>query len=344
MSRSPDGTWDAFIWDHNVYVRPARLTAADPDAWRTRTPPELRSGCDALAVPGALPPPDADALPVGSIALTRDGSSRWGYGLYRFGIQVARVDAERYRLSGDGITWSPDSRKFVLRRDNLRGVRIYPLYSSTSNQPVDHSYFYAAPGDTATLRYDYHIFDVTSRTGVRVEGDPHGLLGTTGEARWGRNAAELYVMHTARGSRAMTLSLVDTNTGSARPIVGDTMPTFVEARDWEIVNGGDVLWVSERDGWGHLYRHGRDGTPRNRITAGSWAVAAIQHADTVRRQVWFTAWGMEPGVPYYAHLYRVNFDGSGLTHLTAEPGITASVSRPAAATSWTRIRASKRPG
>ena len=33
-SRSPNGEWDAFVWNYNVYVPPARLADADPAAWR----------------------------------------------------------------------------------------------------------------------------------------------------------------------------------------------------------------------------------------------------------------------------------------------------------------------
>ena len=72
---------------------------------------------------------------------------------------TAGADTYKYDL-----LWSPDSRRLLGRRDDLRGVRIYPLYSSTSNQPVDHSYFYAVPGDSAIPRYTSWIFDIARRT------------------------------------------------------------------------------------------------------------------------------------------------------------------------------------
>ena len=322
-SRSPDGAWDAFVWDYNVYVRPARLTNAEPAAWRPRPRPATRLGCDAAAVAGPVPPPDSVPLPAGSVALTTDGAPTWGYGVYHFGLEVAQLAADRYRLTPGGLRWSPDSKRLVASRDDLRGVRIYPLYSSTSNQPVDHSYFYAVPGDSAVPRYGFAVLDVARRAAVPVREPPIGLLGSPGGARWGRTSDELYVLGSTRGSKAVRIALVDAATGVSRPVVQDSSATFLDfdASSWAVVNGGeDVLWVSERDGWAHLYRSGRDGTLKNQVTRGQYAVSGITRVDSVRKQVYFTATGKAAGVPYYAHLYRVDFDGGNLTELTPEAG------------------------
>ena len=76
--------------------------------------------------------------------------------------------------------------------------------------------------------------------------------------------------------------------------------------------------MSERDGWSHLYLYdGATGAVKNQITNGGWVVRAVQHVDPVNRQIWFSAGGMYPGKdPYFAHFYRINFDGSALTRLT----------------------------
>ena len=76
--------------------------------------------------------------------------------------------------------------------------------------------------------------------------------------------------------------------------------------------------MSERDGWNHLYLYDGSGKVKNQITKGQWVVRGVQHVDPVARQIWFSAGGMYPGKdPYFAHYYRINFDGSGLTTLTA---------------------------
>jgi len=76
--------------------------------------------------------------------------------------------------------------------------------------------------------------------------------------------------------------------------------------------------MSERDGWNHLYLYdGRTGQVKNQITKGEWVVRSVERVDEERRQVWFLGSGMYQGKdPYFLHLYRVNFDGSGLEAFT----------------------------
>lgn len=322
-SRSPDGQWDAFVWNYNVYLRPARLSDADPSAWRPRRPPAYRTGCDARAMPGPLPPRDSVPLPGGSVALTTQGTPSWGFGLYHFGLEVAQVEFDRFTPAPADIRWSPDSKRLLIRRDDLRGVRIYPLYSSTSNQPVDHSYFYAVPGDSAVPRYTMYVLDVARRAAVEIKSAPVGLLGNPSEGRWGRTSNELYLLTTTRGMKAAQLSEVDPASGTIRAIVRDSAVTYVDptSSSWAVVNGGDdILWRSERDGWGHLYRYAKDGTLKNQLERGTYKVAEIVRVDSVRKQVYFTAWGKAAGVPHYAHLYRVGFDGGNVVPLTPEAG------------------------
>lgn len=100
----------------------------------------------------------------------------------------------------------------------------------------------------------------------------------------------------------------------------DMSPDPWDAPDvWVSRDGRDVIWFSERDGWGHLYLYdGQSGKLKNQITRGDWLVRDIVHVDEQRRRIYFTASGREGGNPYYRYLYRVNFDGSGLTLLSPE--------------------------
>ncbi|MEP7347312.1 MAG: DPP IV N-terminal domain-containing protein, partial [Gemmatimonadaceae bacterium] len=323
--RSPDKRWDAFVWNHNVYVRPARLSDAEFGSWRAPRPSLDRMGCDAPSPPGAIVRRDSVSLPSGAIALTRDGGGLSGYGFFRFGLEVAQVEAERFRLAPGGLRWSPDSKKLLVERDDLTGVHVYPMYSSTSNHPIDHRYFYAAPGDSAFPRFEFYVLDVARRSPVRV---PLGLLGSIGgigDAKWGRTSQELYTSSADRGYKHSTLSRVNTTTGIPQTIARDSQPTHVELEEdgWAVAEGGDdIFMISERDGWGHLYRYGRDGTLKNQVERGTYRVAAIKGVDDTSKRIYFTALGRESGtgLPYHARLYRVNFDGSGLTLLTPEPG------------------------
>jgi dipeptidyl aminopeptidase/acylaminoacyl peptidase len=82
---------------------------------------------------------------------------------------------------------------------------------------------------------------------------------------------------------------------------------------------------------------------KNQITAGAWATGDLLHVDQAAKQLYFTARGREQGrLLYYAHLYRVNFDGSGLTLLTPEDAnhrITFSPSGKYFVDTYSRIEA-----
>ncbi len=324
-SRSPDKKWDVFAYDLNLYVRPAAL--ADSEAVARRDSVLAAAGAKqdttkqdttaAKRTPRASQ--DSVALPKGSIQLTTDGEREWNWAE---GSGFGTVDLKRYKPSRPPVSWSSDSKKVAMQRLDYRGVGKYPLYSSTSTKPVDHSYYYAAPGDTAIPRFDVRIVDISSKANVRGDEAPSPAINFGAGIQWSRSSDRLFVMSSSRGYKRMTLSAVDANTGALTTITKDSVPTWIEQRGFDVVNGGeDILYLSERDGWSHIYRFGADGTLKNQVESGPYAVQRIAKVDSVAKQVWFLANGKEPGIPYYSRLYRVNFDGSGMTLLTPEEGV-----------------------
>jgi len=350
--RSPDGKWDAFIWDHNVYIRPVsapvpagtkfRASSSDGDGnYRfglSDSSDDIagfqvtgqRWGCDLPAPAGPIPPlPLVEAPPpAGAIALTTDGERLYSYGpRWKGGNEVATLDADRYRPMRGSIAWSPDSSKLLVRREDIRGVGTYPLYSSTSDQPVDHAYFYAAPGATHIPQFEFYLVDVQSRHAYKVDVPPTGMPLRPGGAQWSADSRQVYVVSADRAPHAVTLSLVDAATGSASPLIVETQKTFVEmgVGGWDTIvyvsrDGEDIIWFSERDGWGHLYRYGKDGKLKNQIDTGENVAAQLIHVDEAAQQIYFTAWGRGSGNPYYRSFHRIGFDGSGLIDLTPEAG------------------------
>jgi dipeptidyl aminopeptidase/acylaminoacyl peptidase len=85
-----------------------------------------------------------------------------------------------------------------------------------------------------------------------------------------------------------------------------------------IGDGDEVVWYSDRSGWGHLELYdAQSGALKNVITSGDWLVQDIHHVDTKNREIYFTAGGREYGRdPYYRHLYKASLDGGKITLLT----------------------------
>jgi len=340
-TRSPDKQWDAFVWGTNVYVRPAQLTNNELVARQDSLAQDrLKRQQDSLArargdsvPPSPRPRPaarrDTIPLPAGSIQLTNDGATLFGY--QPIGRNT-RQDTVQVRARRSSLRWAPDSKKLVALKNDVRNVRIYPMYTSTKPQPEDRSYYFAAPGDSALPTYEIHVLDVAARSNVRVQDAPvpevvHGVTGLP-TVIWGRTSEKLFALNATRGSRRIRANLIDPATGALRSqIARDSSATFVElapggsGANWEVVNGGeDIIWYSTRDGWAHLYRFDEQGTLKNQVTSGPWSVMDLVKVDSVRKQIYFTGNGREPGNPHYSRFYRVNFDGTGLTLLTPEPG------------------------
>lgn len=324
--RSPDRKWEAFSHNHNIYIRKSGLIE------HKRVPPDTGAagrGAGVGARGGAgkdSMPPDSLTLPDSSIQLTTDGVDEWAYGTATPSTIQERPTRQRPQL-----IWSPDSKKIAVIRIDERKVRRYPLYSSTRNQPRVVLYPYAAPGDTVLVRYDTHVLDIETKTNVRVDSIKpptivHGMSGLAA-LKWSKQSDKLYVLDALRGAKRVTMYVADVRTGRIAPITRDSMATYVElvhgggSGNWEVAsNGDDVFFPSEKDGWLHIYRYDATGKLKNQVESGPYAVERIWHVADSAKKLYFTAWGREPGVPYYAHLYRIGFDGSAPTLLTPEDG------------------------
>jgi dipeptidyl aminopeptidase/acylaminoacyl peptidase len=97
-------------------------------------------------------------------------------------------------------------------------------------------------------------------------------------------------------------------------LIEERLNTYVEVRRPGLVNGGkEVIEWSERDGWAHFYLYDDNGKLKNQITSGPWHCEDIVAIDEKKRVLYFSANGREKGEdPYLLHVYKVNFDGSGL--------------------------------
>jgi len=290
--RSPDGRTEAFVHEHNLWIRPAE-------------------GGD-------------------STQLTTDGEEFWSYGTTapRPSQIIASIPARPV------LQWSPDSRRIAVQRMDERDVERMPIISHTSQRPKLYTYPYGLPGDSIIGTFDIHVIDVEGGGNLKLETDPQPYMTFTATGmrdstwvtvKWKEGGERLYYVRGSRGGKSVTLYEADLETGAARTIIEETRATHVELNldliggypNWDVINGGDdVIWFSERDGWGHLYRFDGDGELRNRITEGAWTFGDILDLDEATGRIVFTARGREPGrIPTMADLYTVNLDGSGLTHL-----------------------------
>ena len=111
----------------------------------------------------------------------------------------------------------------------------------------------------------------------------------------------------------MDVVVADTATGEVKTLIEERLNTYVESKPLRLVNNGtELIFWSERDGWGHFYLYdAATGALKNRITEGEFVATGIEGVDDKARVLYLSAGGREKGEdPYYTHLYRVGFDGT----------------------------------
>src|SRR6266404_9921569 len=147
------------------------------------------------------------------------------------------------------------------------------------------------------------------------------------DVEWSADAKTLAFVSTSRDHKNEKLRVADASTGAIREVMEETSPTQFESGagrvNWHYLPASnEFIWFSERSGWGHLYLYDlATGKVKNQITTGDWAVLQVTKVDEKARVIYFTATGREKGRdPYFAHFYRVGFDGKSLTLLTPEDG------------------------
>lgn len=227
----------------------------------------------------------------------------------------------------ESIAWSPDSKHIVLYRVRPGYARfVTRVLSSPTDQlqPKVVKQLYPKPGDAIDIEQPV-LFEVATGKETVIDNalfpNPYQLT----DLRWRKDGNTFAFRYNQRGFQTARVIEVSAATGKARAVVNETAKTFIyQDREFGHDVGGlgkEFIWLSERDGWAHLYLYdGRTGKVKNRITNGDWPVREVVKVDDAKRQIWFAASGMHQGEdPYFVHYYRVDFDGSNLTELTKAP-------------------------
>jgi dipeptidyl aminopeptidase/acylaminoacyl peptidase len=264
-----------------------------------------------------------------------------------FALSTNGTDGDFY---GDDFHWSPDSKKLVATQTiKGEGRKVYLIESSPKDQlqPKLLSYDYNKPGDKIPIPRP-RLFDLDAKKQVPVPDDLFTNAWSVDEIRWWPDSSRFTFLFNQRGHQHLRIISVDATNGVASAIVDEHSQTFIDYSGKEFSDYDDatheIVWMSERDGWNHLYLYdAATGAVKNQITKGEWVVRAVDFVDQTNRQIWFRASGIVPGQdPYYIHYCRVNFDGTGLVVMTAGDGthsVEFSPDRKYLVDSWSRVDA-----
>jgi dipeptidyl aminopeptidase/acylaminoacyl peptidase len=313
--------------------RPAQPDADEAARLESPFPDGLNP--DGEQPPDAKPParPNREARPVQS------PDKKWTAFIKDHNVWLhSSADDNQTQLSEDGkaslsyglLSWAPDSKTLAAWRiepgDKLE-VSLIESSPPGGGRAKLHTRPYALPGDKFTA-YELNLFDVAGQRPLRPEVERVDTPDYEApRLRWKADSKSCTYQKVDRGHQRFRLVEIDTQTGHARNLIDEKSDTFIwtahggkTSVTW-LEKSDDIIYLSERDGWWHLYLIDTKTADIQPITKGEWVVRGIDRIDEDKRQIWFRASGMNPKQdPYLIHYYRIIFDGTDLVALTDGDG------------------------
>ena len=266
--------------------------------------------------------------------LTADGSADYAYARRSDTVSHPVSQVRLNETAKPYAVWSPDSRRiatFRMDQRNVTALNLLQYAPGNGSRPVMWEYKFAMPDDQTVPIYEPLVVDLQEGRTVPIDYRPQpevSLMDAEEDVLqiWSEDGQILYSLYAERGEKALSLLKTDPETGETEEMLEEKGLTYVEANldyasppNFWPLDSGDLVWFSEKSGYGHLYLYGGDGREKNPITAGEWVVRTLLRVDENGSQVYFTAGGREPGRdPYYRHLYRASLEGGDIELLTPE--------------------------
>lgn len=262
---SPDGRKAAYVSEHNIYVE------------------------------------DLDDNQI--TALTKDGTARLINGTFDW-VYEEEFDCR------DGFRWSPDSKNIAYWQIDATKIKNFLLIDNTDSLysftiPVEYPKVGESP---SPARVGVVNISTAKTKWMNLPGDPQQHY--IPRMEWAANNTEIILEQLNRKQNEAKVFLCNASTGSSNLIYTENDKAWIDVKarwsedptGWEWINGGkEFLWVSEKDGWRHIYRVGRDGK-ETKITKGNYDIISIEAIDEKNGLVYFMA---SPDNATQKYLYKI---------------------------------------
>jgi dipeptidyl aminopeptidase/acylaminoacyl peptidase len=241
-------------------------------------------------------------------------------------VLARRQGAQHFGWQVPPGAWSPDSRHLVAWRVDERAVHKIPIVDYS--QPLERveTAPYAKAG-TAIARQELHIFDTAGHAVHLPLPDSEGYAWLAG---WRPDGSEALVLHLSRDGKTLRLFAARPRQERLRLVLTETRPaTFVgdlnfvvegwQLQVWPLKDNRRFLWMSERDGWRHVYLYAYDGTLQRQVTRGNFPVHRVVAVAPDMEAAYVIASGDETA-PYDRLLYAAGLSSASLRRLSKDAG------------------------
>jgi len=220
--------------------------------------------------------------------------------------------------------WSPDSRHIAFWQMDETAEPITQISDLSGWHAQFDSIRYPLVGDQ-NPKVRIGVVDVGS--GRKIWLDP-GIAGEVYIPRvyWTSRADTLAMVTLNRAQTELNVIFFDVNTGGRRLVMTEKRDAWIDVFDFYAgiedmmtfpEGRNEFFWISDRDGYQHVYRYDYSGRLINQVTRGPWTVTRIEGIDAPRQTIYYSS---TEATPLERHLYAVKFDGTGKRRITTVPG------------------------
>jgi len=264
---SPDASKVAYVSEHNIYME------------------DLTSGA--------------------VIKLTSDGTKKLINGTFDW-VYEEELDCR------DGFRWSPDGKSIAYWQLDANKTRNYLMLNTTDSlYPFTVPVEYPVVGeDPSRCRIGVINLNNVKTTWMNVPGDD--IQHYIPRMEWAANSSELIIQQLNRKQNESKIMLCNAVSGETKSIYTETDKAWIDAKpeaigwDW-LEQGKSFIWLSEKDGWRHIYSINRNGKEKL-LTKGAFDAISVERIDEKNGLIYFMA---SPDNATQSYLYKVNLNGSG---------------------------------
>ncbi len=214
--------------------------------------------------------------------------------------------------------WSPDGQYLAFMRFNEASVKAFPISYYDKVYPDSKGQRYPKAGEMVP-EVSVYIYQIKNKILLPVDIGLNPNQYITG-FKWLPDSKGIMVQRLNRQQTQLDLLRADVKNGNAKVIYNETKSDYVNVNPdniYFIPSRNTMLWLSEVDGFNHIYEMKTDGTGKKQLTEGNWEVSEIVSVNEGTGDVFYTS---NESSDVEKHLYRINLNGSRKKKLTDGKG------------------------
>ncbi|MCP4461291.1 MAG: S9 family peptidase [Planctomycetaceae bacterium] len=217
----------------------------------------------------------------------------------------------------DGFQWSEDGQQIVFWRFDTSDVGVFTMINNTDELYPKLIRFQYPKVGTTNSAVSIGIYDMVSGDTkfLDLPGDPRENY--PARINWIPGTDQFLLQRLNRLQNTNTVYAVDAKSGQFRTVFEDRDAAWVDACDWIrwSPDGKQFSFISERDGWKHIYLVDLDTGDLQLLTPGAFDVIELFHIDLENRSCIFLA---SPDDPKSRYLYQQTFGETETKRLTPQ--------------------------